>query len=336
MGKFQKLQRPFENNLVRKSFKISQILKKLNIEDFILIGNSKREFSFPGTIWDAERRGIAYCISRKVDNLIKTINQSKASVVITEKEVDQKKLDSTNKTIILVEDPRAVFIKILDMCFSPSINRGTIEKSAIIDPCAEIHRTVSIGSNCVIGKCQIGENSIIYPNVTLNDNVTLGKNVLVNPGSVIGYDGISYARNEKGELDKFLQYGGVVIEDDVEIGCNVCIDRGTFGNTVVKKGSKIGHVCYIGHNTVVGENCAITGFNMIGGSTVIGDCSWIAIGAVLRDGIKLGKKVFVGLGAVVTKDIPDNTVVAGNPARPFDEFKRIQGMMKDLSDGKKK
>ncbi len=314
-----------------KSYKINNILEKLKIKGYKIIRNPEMEFSIPSTLWDGKIGSIAFCSKQRVKNPIQAINESKASVVITDKEVESKKLESKNKAVVLVENPREIFIRILNECFPPEKKKGEIHPSSEIDNEADIHPSVYIGPHCVIGKCKIGANSIIHPNVIINDNVTVGKNVIINPGSIIGYDGFGYNRNEKGHLEKFPHYGGVIIEDDVEIGSNVCIDRGTLGNTIIKKGAKIDNFCHISHNVIIGRHSAVIAHAMVGGSTIVGDYSWIAPSAALIDGIKVGNKALVGLGAVVTKDVQDNEVVVGNPAIPLERFKKIQKILKNLT-----
>jgi UDP-3-O-[3-hydroxymyristoyl] glucosamine N-acyltransferase len=107
----------------------------------------------------------------------------------------------------------------------------------------------------------------------------------------------------------------VIIEDCVDIGANTCIDRGTLGNTVIRRGAKIDNLVHIAHNVVVGENTMVIANAMIGGSTEIGADSWVAPSATLRDAIQIGAASTVGLGAVVTKSVPDGEVWAGNPAK---------------------
>jgi len=313
-----------------KSYKIQGVLNKLNLKEYRILGNPEIEFSMASTIWDGKKGSIAFCSKKKISEPIETINSSKASLIIAERGIDVENIILDNKTVVLVDNPRDVFIKILNNCFKFVKKQGEIHHSSQVDDEADIHASVYIGPQCIIGKCTIKSNTVIHPNVVINDNVTIGKNVVINPGCVIGYDGFGYSRDQKGHLEKFPHYGGVVIEDDVEIGSNVSIDRGTLGNTLIKKGAKIDNFSHIAHNVVIGKHTQIIAHAMLGGSTKIGDFSWVAPSAALREGIKIGDKTLVGLGAVVTKDVPDNTVVVGNPAIPLELFKKNQKLLKML------
>lgn len=218
------------------------------------------------------------------------------------------------KLLIKVEQPKLTYLRIVGALFSKKIEYG-VHPTAFIHAEATVHPNTFIGPFCYVGVATIGEGTIIKGHCHISDSTVIKNNVLIHPGTVIGADGFGYARNEKGELEKFPHIGGVVIEDDVEIGANTCIDRGTLGNTLVKAGAKIDNLVHIAHNVIVGENAAVIANAMVGGSTSIGNNSWIAPSACLRDGISIGSDATVGLGALVTKSIPNGEVWAGFPAK---------------------
>jgi len=305
-------------------YKINEILKELKIENYEIKGNLQMEFSKPSTIWESEKGSITFCSKKSVQHPIEVINESQASVILVDKDIDLKDLVLKHKAVVLLENPQDILIKILRKCFPLEVKRGGTHPSAIVDEKADIHPSVYIGPNCIIGKCKIEANSIIHANVIINDCVTIGKNVIIYPSCLIGYDGFGHIKTEDNVLVNFPQYGGVIIEDNVEIFPLTNVDRGTLGTTIIGSGTKVDHYCHIGHNVIIGKNCVITACTVIAGSTKVGDCVWIGINSAIREYTVIGDKAFIGMGSVVTKDVPDNTVVAGNPARPFPD-KNLHG-----------
>jgi UDP-3-O-[3-hydroxymyristoyl] glucosamine N-acyltransferase len=131
----------------------------------------------------------------------------------------------------------------------------------------------------------------------------------------IGEDGFGYAREEDGTLFKMPHTGNVVINENVEIGNNVCIDRAVIGSTVIGSGTKIDNLVHIAHGVKIGKNCLIVAGSVIGGSAEIGDNCFIGINASIKNKVKIGNDVTIGMGAVVTKDVPDGETWIGNPAK---------------------
>ncbi len=220
------------------------------------------------------------------------------------------------RVFIKVDNPRLMFSRIVSKLYENGIKPG-IHPTAVVDDRAQIGNNVYIGPNCTIGNCIIGDNSVIYGNVFIFDNVKIGRHVTIMPNSTIGGVGFGYERNDKEEFELFPHIGGVEIQDFVDIGANTCIDRGTLGNTIIGKGTKIDNLVHIAHNVRIGNNCALIAHAMIGGSTRISDNCWVAPTSCVRDGITIGTKAVVGLGAVVVKPIPDNETWIGNPAKQF-------------------
>lgn len=142
-----------------------------------------------------------------------------------------------------------------------------------------------------------------------------GKNVKIGENCSLGGDGFGYEKDENGNWIKFPHFGHIILEDNVEISNNVCIDRGVLGNTIIKKGTKIDNLVHIAHNVVVGAKTLIIAKSMIGGSVTIGENCWIGPSSSIINGIKIGNNVLIGIGSNILKNVPDNMVVAGNPAK---------------------
>ena len=137
----------------------------------------------------------------------------------------------------------------------------------------------------------------------------------IGTGSVIGGDGFGYAREADGTLVKIPHRGNVIIEENVSIGANTCIDRAAVGSTVIGAGTKIDNLVHIAHGVKIGKNCLIIAGAVIGGSVEIGENSYIGIGAMIKNKIRIGKNCVIGMGSVVVKDVPDGVTVVGNPAK---------------------
>ena len=264
----------------------------------------------PCSLTPGENGGLSFC-KYETGDAVSQVTESKSSIILCSNKILWSVIPG--KALLLVDDPRLAFIKII----SEFLSEEDILRE--IHPTAIIHPTACIGAYCTVAEnCQIGANSIIYPNVTLYKNTKIGKNVTIHSGTVIGADGFAfYPDPDNGNcLMKFPHMGGVVIEDDVEIGSNTSVDRGALDNTVIGKGTKIDNLVHVAHNIHIGERCRIICHSALGGSITIGDDAYIGIAASIKNQKKIGKGALIGMGAVVTKDVESNTVVIGNPAHP--------------------
>ncbi|MEI6766957.1 MAG: UDP-3-O-(3-hydroxymyristoyl)glucosamine N-acyltransferase [Bacteroidota bacterium] len=266
---------------------------------------------------------------KPANNTMKLAETTKARVIICNGDLLITDALLMKRCFIIVHDPKLSFIRVATRLFGGKKEAG-IHPSAIIDVRARIGKNVSIGPNTIIEDAEIGDGTVISGNCSIVGRVKIGKNVFINSGVVIGSEGFGYSRNSEGVLEKFPHFGGVVIEDNAEIGANTCIDRGTLGNTLICEGAKIDNLVHIAHNVVVGRNSLVIANAMVGGSTVIGDESWIAPSASLMNGIKIGNNVTVGMAALVTKSIPDGETWAGFPACPIKQYISIQKKIKEL------
>ncbi len=181
-------------------------------------------------------------------------------------------------------------------------------------------KQVTIGSGSVLnGKIRIGDGSHIGSNVVLQNQVSIGKNVRIRNGSVIGEDAFSFgfSKNDDASSEslRFPSFGGVIIEDNVQIGNNCVISRGTFADTILRKGALINDLVHIGNEVLVSEGAIITAHTDISARVKIGKNCWIGQSAAIRQGHVIGDGAIVGMGAVVVSDVPANTTVIGIPAR---------------------
>jgi UDP-3-O-[3-hydroxymyristoyl] glucosamine N-acyltransferase len=201
--------------------------------------------------------------------------------------------------------------------------------AVIADDC-EIEDGVQIGAQCYVGRgSRLGANTILCAGVRVAHEVRIGKNVIIQFGSVIGSDGFGYVPYE-GRQHKIPHLGTVVLEDEVEIGANCCIDRGTFGDTRVKRGAKLDNLVHVAHNVTIGENTLIAAQTGISGSTVIGSEVTIAGQVGFVGHIEIGDRAMIGAQAGVTKSIPAGLVVSGYPARDHRKAKREEASLRRL------
>lgn len=160
----------------------------------------------------------------------------------------------------------------------------------------------------------IGPGTKVGPHAWIGMNVTIGAACVIGPGVVIGCDGFGY-ENVGDRWERKLQNHGVVIEDDVQVGANAVIARGSYRDTVIGTGTRIDALAFVAHNCIVGEHCMIVAHAELSGSVEVGDGAWIGPSACVREHLSIGAGALVGLGAVVVKDVSDGETWAGNPAK---------------------
>ena len=215
----------------------------------------------------------------------------------------------------------------------PQIEPG-IHKMAYVDSSAKIGKDISIGPFSYIGaEVRIGDHTIIHPNVTVYNNVEIGQNCIIHSGARIGVDGFGFVPTDKG-FEKIPQIGGVIIEDNVEIYSNVCVARGTLGNTVIGSGTKIDTISHVAHNCSIGRNCAITSLVGFAGSVKVGNNVSVGGQAGFAGHISVGENTVIMARAGVTKDIPANSIVSGFPAQDHKKELETQAAIRRLTQKK--
>lgn len=256
--------------------------------------------------------------------------------------------------VIIVDNPRLAFSKIAHEFMTLPYQNSAIASEAVISPEAEIGSEVSIHPGVVIASgaeigdgvilapgvsigedVTIGSGSILHPNVTVEHDCQLGENVEVNAGAVIGAEGFGFEEDEEGYV-KVPQFGNVVIEDNVEIGANVTIDRGATGATRIGESTKIDNLVHIAHNVEVGPECLLIAQVGIAGSAKVEENVTLAGQSGVVGHLKIGANTTVAARGVVTNDIEPNSFVSGYPAHNHRQERRIKAARKKLPELRKR
>jgi len=282
-------------------------------------------------------------------SFISHIRESRASAFII---ADGSPLDSLEgRNLLIAKNPKLAFARAIKLFYQEPYRARGISQDLIIGEMSEIgpepsiFPRVTIGRDCRIGsrvtlhpgvvigdRVRIGDDTIIYANVSIYSDVEIGSRVIIHSGAVIGADGFGFVLDEEGRQQKILQTGGVMIEDDVEIGANCSIDRATFGKTILKRGVKLDNLVQVAHNCVIGEETVIVAQVGLSGSTTVGHHVVIAGQAATNQHVSIGDRAVVGGQAGVTKDVPAGTFVAGTPAQLSQRWKRAQVLFSRLPE----
>ena len=250
--------------------------------------------------------------------------------------------------LLRADNPQAALIDLLQLFYPARVPPGGIHTSAQIAANARVHPTATVGALALIGtdsvvgertwifplvyvgeSVEIGTDCIIYPHVVICDGVKVGNRVIVHPGAVLGADGFGYVFNGSRHR-KIPQVGTVVVEDEVEIGANVTVDRATLGQTAIRRGAKIDNLVQIGHNAEIGEDGILVAQVGISGSSKVGSQTILAGQVGVADHVTIGDGVIVGGQAGVVSDLREAGPYWGTPARPAAEAKRISAALPRL------
>lgn len=259
------------------------------------------------------------------------------------------KLKRDDITLIEVADPNKAFYRIIAKYFSPEFHLDGIDSSAFVHPSAVIGKNSAIGKNvvvsesCIIGEnvkifhntvilpnVKIGDDSLIFQNVSVRENCVIGKRVVIHSGTVIGSDGFGFYPDESGTYHKIPQIGNVIIEDDVELGSNVSVDRAALGSTVIKKGVKIDNLVQVAHNVVVGENTVISSQSGISGSTKIGSSCQIGGQVGIVGHVEIADHVLLAAQSGVSKGIPKAGAYFGSPTKEIKLAMKLEAHIRNL------
>ena len=306
-----------------------------------LTGDGDIEITGVTNIGDATATDISFAVAPHLDKAAQSIA---AAIIIPDTVAEFA------KPAIRVANPRVAFVSLLKI-FTPQIvvqpgvhstaviGEGvTIGENVSIMAYAVVADNVKIGDDAVIyphtyiGRgATIGSESLIYSNVTVSHDCHIGKRGIVHSGTVIGSDGFGFI-TVNGRHQKVPQVGNVIIEDDVEIGANVAIDRATTGSTIVKNGTKIDNLVHLAHNVVVGENCFLVAQTGIAGSVKIGNHVTFAGQSGSAGHLTIGDNCVFAARSAPISDIPAGSFCAGFPARPHKEWLRSEASAGKVPD----
>lgn len=253
--------------------------------------------------------------------------------------------------VLRVEDADLAVAKVLKL-FAPEVPQPptAVDPMARIDPSAHLGRNVSVGPFVVVGaRCHIGDGTVLhagvcigddvvigescqfFPHVVIRERITIGSRVTIHAGSVLGTDGFGY-RWDGRQHQKIPQIGTVIVEDDVEIGSGVCIDRAKFSATRIGRGTKIDNLVQIGHNVIVGPHCIIVGQAGLAGSSQLGAGVVLGGQTAVRDHIKIGDGAVAAACSAIAEDVEPKQIVSGMPALPHRQSLREQGALRHLPE----
>lgn len=260
-------------------------------------------------------------------------------------------MDAAGRTVLRSPNPGLDFARAVAFLEPEARPEPGIDPSAVVAPGARVDASASVGPGAVVGTravvgarttlhagatlypgAVVGADCTLHARVVLREGVRVGDRVILQPGAVIGGDGFGYAPDENGSPEKVPQVGGVVIEDDVEIGANSTVDRGALSDTRIRRGAKIDNLVQIGHNCDVGEEVMIVAQSGLSGRTVIGEGAMLMAQSGFANGAKVGARAFVAARGGVTRDVPPGARVAGFPLLEFGRFNRVMAALKRLPE----
>jgi UDP-3-O-[3-hydroxymyristoyl] glucosamine N-acyltransferase len=314
-----------------------------------IIGNPEIKVNTIAKIEEGQAGALSFLANPKYEHYL---YDTKSSVVLVNKSfLPSQKVEAT---LIKVENAYEAFASLLRLVDQARPRKKGIHPTAIIETTSEIGSDVFIGPYSYIGEnCTIGDGCSVYPQVYIGDNTKLGNNCIINPGvkiyhdciigegciihagSVIGSDGFGFAPQSDNEFMKIPQLGNVVLEDHVEIGANVTIDRATMGSTFIRKGVKLDNLIQIGHNVEIGENTVMAAQTGISGSTKVGKNCMFGGQVGLAGHLKIANGTKIGAQGGILGDVKEeNSVIIGSPAIELKQFLRSSVIFKKLPEMK--
>ena len=312
-----------------------------------LIGDGGREIHGPSQIDKGGAGTVSFLANPKYESYVYTTD---ASVLIVSKDfMPQQPVDAT---LIRVEDVYSAMMMLIEKFSKNGVPKPGISPFAVIDPSIVMSSDISIGAYTVIEPnskvgarsvlypqvfvghdCEIGEDVIIYPGAKIYPRTKIGNRCIIHANAVIGSDGFGYRPDEAGHYHKINHVGSVVLEEDVEIGANTVIDRGTLAATIIGKGSKIDNLVQIAHNVKVGDHTVIAAQSGIAGSTKVGDHVRIGGQVGIAGHVEIADKIEIqAQSGVHTGKYRAGSKLFGTPAFTYTDYIRSYAVFKQLPD----
>lgn len=319
-----------------------------DIADFIggeITGDEKLEIKNLAKIEEARPGDLTFLY---LSHYEKYFPGTKASALLVKPGFNKTRSDIS---YVEVPDPNKAFFKLVRKFFPPSYPLEGIDKTAFVHSSASLGGNVSLGRNVVISEgCSIGNNvkifhntvllqnveigddCLIFQNVSIRENCKIGNRAIIHPGTVIGSDGFGFEPDDEGKFHKIPQIGNVIIEDDVELGSNVSIDRASIGSTIIKRGVKIDNLVQIAHNVLIGENTVISAQAGISGSTKVGKNCFILGQVGLTGHIEIADNVILIAQSGVSKSITKAGTYFGSPAKEVKTAFKLESHIRNLPE----
>lgn len=312
----------------------------------VIVGDKNATVSTVSSIDGGKEGSLAYLTNPKYEQYLYTTN---ATIVLVDKSFEPK--EEVRTTLIKVDNVGQCVLNLLEMYNATRPRKTGIAKMVSINEKAEVGEGCYIGDFTVIeagakvGKdCQIypqcyigdnvtiGEGTKIYPGVKIYEGCKIGKNCILHSGVVIGADGFGFAPKEDGTFAKIPQLGIVIIEDNVELGANTCIDRAKTDATIIRQGVKLDNLIQIGHNAEIGSNTVMSAQVGIAGTSKIGSNCFVAGQVGVADHVTVGNRVQIASKTGIDKNVPDGEIRFGYPALPGLQYHRSFAVFRQLPD----
>ena len=311
-----------------------------------IVGDKSATVDTVSSIDGGKAGSLAYLTNPKYEQYIYT---TEASIVLVDSTFEPK--EEVKTTLIKVENVGQCVLNLLEMYNAARPRKSGISKMA------SVHEGATVGENCYIGdftvieqganigkdvqiypQCYIGDNvtigegTKIYPGVKIYEGCVIGKNCILHAGVVIGADGFGFAPKEDGTFAKIPQLGNVIIEDNVELGANTCIDRAKTDSTIIRQGVKLDNLIQIGHNVEIGANTVMSAQVGIAGTTKLGHNCFVAGQVGIADHVTIGNNVKIGSKSGIDKNVADDEIRFGYPALPGMQYHRSFAVFRQLPE----